>query len=152
MISVWAGSLEGLHHVCHVLPEGILASLHAETRIHTHTHTHSHTHALARKQATVFRHSLAGFYLHLFYWLMKHPQRGVRERQKCTSRRCAASLAVTHTHWHTHSFPVSVMLSWCLSQQTLYTQAAMTRKCTRVHTERHDTHSSADTHTRRHSS
>lgn len=37
MISVWVGSLEGLHHVCHIFPMGILAPLHVET--HTYTHT-----------------------------------------------------------------------------------------------------------------
>ena len=86
MISVWAGSLEGLHHVCHVLPEGVRASLHAET------------HTGACMQATVFPHSAAGVCLHLSYWLMKQAQQGVRERQKSRSRLWAASLAVTHTH------------------------------------------------------
>lgn len=53
MISVWAGSLEGLHHVCHVLPEGMLK------------HTRTHTRALT--QATVFPHGAAGVCLHLSY-------------------------------------------------------------------------------------
>lgn len=58
MIVVWAGNLEGLHHVCHVLPEGILACSQAGS---THTHTHLLT------QATVFPHSTAGGCLHLSY-------------------------------------------------------------------------------------
>lgn len=92
MISMWAGSLEGLHHVCHVLPEGIPAFLHAEICTHTNARR-------LRTQATVFPHSAAGVCLHLSYWLMKQAQR-VSERGRSLDQGCELH------HWHSHATQV----------------------------------------------
>lgn len=53
MISVWAGSLEGLH-VCHVLPEASLASLHAETHTRTRMYSRKPPFFLTARQESVF--------------------------------------------------------------------------------------------------
>lgn len=51
MISVWAGSLEGLHHVCHVLPEGIQPPY---MQKRTHTRARKSPFFLAARQESVF--------------------------------------------------------------------------------------------------
>lgn len=138
MIFVWAGCLERLAVSLH-FPWGRSSPL-------TWRNKHIHTHTFVRKLP--FFLSAVGVYLHLSYWLMKQEQWGVRERQESRSRPWAASLVVPYIVAHAHTlffFTASVMFSWCLSQ-TLNSQAAMAHKCTHMHTERHDTHSSADTH------